>query len=444
MNTPIYDFVNSYIQNNAIRMHMPGHKGVGEIEKHDITEISGADSLYEADGIIKQSERNASLLFGADTFYSAEGSSLSIRASLYLLSLYAKSKGQEPVILAARNVHKVFVSAVALLGIKTEWITVAADGSYLSSAVTPDDVERAILSLPEPPTAVYITSPDYLGVIADIKGISDVCKRHGVLLAVDNAHGAYLKFLENSLYPTDLGADICASSAHKTLPCLTGAAYLHISKDAPSILSENAKDAMALFGSTSPSYLILSSLDKANEHLASDYKSKLAALTKALDCLKNELISHGYTLYGNESMKLTICAKEYGYFGCDMAKKLEECGIMTEFADRDFVTLMPSTKTTDSELEAIKKALLGIEKREKIEELPPKAVISKGVLTPREAVLSPSEVISVNDARGRILADITVGCPPAVPIIVSGEAVDEDAISAFLYYGIEKIKVVKQ
>ena len=89
-------------------------------------------------------------------------------------------------------------------------------------------------------------------------------------------------------------------------------------------------------------------------------------------------------------------------------------------------------------------ALLGIEKRERIEELPPKAVISKGVLTPREAVLSPSEVISVNDARGRILADITVGCPPAVPIIVSGEVVDEDAISAFLYYGIEKIKVAKQ
>lgn len=422
---------------------MPGHKGAGEIEKHDITEISGADSLYEADGIIKESEKNASLLFGADTFYSAEGSSLSIRASLYLLSLYAKLKGQEPVILAARNVHKVFVSAVALLGIKTEWITAAADGPYLSSTVTPNDVERAILSLPEPPTAVYITSPDYLGVIADIKGISEVCKRHGVLLAVDNAHGAYLKFLENSLYPTDLGADICASSAHKTLPCLTGAAYLHISKDAPRILSENAKDAMALFGSTSPSYLILASLDKANSYLASDYRSELAALRKALDCLKNELTANGYTLYGNEPMKLTICAKEYGYFGYDMAKELEKCGIMPEFADRDFVTLMPSTKTTDSELEAIKKALLGIEKHEKVEELPPKAVISKGVLTPREAVLSPSEVISVNDAKGRILADITVGCPPAVPIIVSGEEINDEAVSAFLYYGIEKVKVVK-
>ena len=266
---------------------------------------------------------------------------------------------------------------------------------------------------------------------------------HGVLLAVDNAHGAYLKFLENSLYPTDLGADICASSAHKTLPCLTGAAYLHISKDAPRILSENAKDAMALFGSTSPSYLILSSLDKANEHLASDYRSELAALRKALDCLKNELTANGYTLYGNEPMKLTICAKEYGYFGYGMAKELEKCGIMPEFADRDFVTLMPSTKTTDSELEAIKKALLGIEKREKVEELPPKAVISKGVLTPREAVLSPSEVISVNDAKGRILADITVGCPPAVPIIVSGEEINDAAVSAFLYYGIEKVKVVK-
>ena len=425
-------------------MHMPGHKGAGNIEKFDITEFTGADSLYSADGIIQESEKNASLLFSADTFYSAEGSSLSIRAMLYLINLYAKQSGKRATILASRNAHKVFVSASALLDIDVIWINASEGESYLSRKVTPSDVEREILALPEPPVAVYLTSPDYLGNMLDIGGISEVCRKFGTLLAVDNAHGAYLKFLESSLHPTDLGADLCCDSAHKTLPCLTGAGYLHIRCGAPEILRENAKDAMALFGSTSPSYLILSSLDKANEYLASDFKSELSDTIEKIGILKQNLTRGGYSFLGNEPMKLTIRAKEYGYLGYELCRELEARGIMPEFADRDFLTLMPSTKTTDLDFEAIKNALLNIEKREKIQEIAPDIKIPERKLSPREAVLSPSEVVAVKDAMGRILADVTVGCPPAVPIIVSGEAVDEDAISAFLYYGIEKIKVVKQ
>ncbi|MBE6537028.1 MAG: aminotransferase class V-fold PLP-dependent enzyme [Ruminococcaceae bacterium] len=442
MNTPIYDFVQKYAESSHVRMHMPGHKGSGNAEKYDITEISGADSLYEASGIIKESEEKASRLFGADTFYSAEGSSLSIRAMIMLIDIYAKSQDKDTLILASRNAHKVFVSAVAIIGCDTRWICGSTD-SYLSSCITAEDVENAILTSQKTPTAVYLTSPDYLGNMLDIKAISEVCKRHGVLLAVDNAHGAYLRFLESSLHPIDLGADIACDSAHKTLPCLTGAAYLHVSKDAPRILKENAKNAMALFGSTSPSYLILASLDKANKYLEADFRDELSALIKKLDLLKEALLKLGYSLYGNEPMKLTVKTKPYGYYGFDLAKELEKKGIIPEFADRDFLTLMPSTKTTDADLQALTEAFSKIEKREAIAEAAPEVVIPERKMPPREAVLSLSEWISVDSAIGRVLADITVGCPPAVPIIVSGEIIDENAVKAFKYYGIEKIKVVK-
>ena len=144
------------------------------------------------------------------------------------------------------------------------------------------------------PTAVYLTSPDYLGRQEDVSLLAQICHRYGVILAVDCAHGAYLRFLDESLYPTDLGADICCSSAHKTLPVITGGAYLSISESAPSVFAENAKDALALFGSTSPSYLILQSLDMANFYLATEYRENLKCFVQKTENLKIKLRNKGF------------------------------------------------------------------------------------------------------------------------------------------------------
>lgn len=443
MNTPICDFVREYAKKSPLRLHMPGHKGHGFLgaEQLDITEIDGADSLYEAQGIISESEKNAGKIFGADTFYSTEGSSLCIRAMLYLAVTYAVAQNKKPVIAAARNIHKTFLSAAAILDFEIMWLYSKENSTYLSCVITADELDKTLSEAPEKPVAVYITSPDYLGNITDVKSLSAVCKKHGVLLIADNAHGAYLKFLTPSVHPIDLGADLCCDSAHKTLPVLTGGAYLHISKTAPDILKNGAKNALALFGSTSPSYLILQSLDAANAYLTNEYSERLCEFSLKVKSLKEKLTEHGYCLVGDEPLKITIKTGPFGYSGTQFAQMLISENIVPEFADPDFVVLMLSPENGD--LSVLKSALCSIEKREPIETKPLKFAPCKRTMSVRAATLSPSENIKAENSVGRVLAMSTVSCPPAVPIVVCGEIIDENALKLFEYYGIDECTVVK-
>lgn len=442
MDTPICDFVRQYAEGNGLRLHMPGHKGHAFLgmEPLDITEIQGADSLYEADGIIARSEENASKLFGCRTFYSAEGSSQCIRAMLYLLRLYALQAGKQPLIAAGRNAHKSFLTAVGLLDLQVDWFYPEKNPNYLSCDLTPGELERYLERACPMPTAVYLTSPDYLGQVADIQALAAVCHRHGVLLAVDNAHGAYLKFLPESRHPMDLGADLCCDSAHKTLPVLTGGAYLHL---AGQLDSTQARNALMLFGSTSPSYLILQSLDAANLYLQ-EYPKKLEALLPQVEKLKTRLCREGYALYGNEPLKLTLAPKSYGYTGQQLAQLLRQAGIEPEFADPDHVVLLLSAEADEKLLGQLEQVLRGIHKREAMEENSPRFARTVPVLSVREAMLAEAELLPVTECVGRILAVPTVGCPPAVPILVCGERIDEQAVEGFRYYGIERCCVVKK
>ena len=443
MKTPICDFARRYADGDNVRAHMPGHKGKMMLgcEDIDITEFDGADSLYECNGIIAESEGNASSLFGCDTFYSTEGSSHCIRAMMYLVCLYASSRGEKATVLAARNCHKSFISAAAMLDFDVEWIYPSEDESYLSCTVSAEMLEKILSQSKKSITALYITSPDYLGNVADVSAISAVCRRHGVLLAVDNAHGAYLRFLPKSDHAIDLGADICCDSAHKTLPVLTGGAYLHVSKDAPEVLSKNVKRALAAFGSTSPSYLILQSLDMANAYVDGGYRECLAALCEKIGAIKERLCEKGYTFVGNERTKLTIDAKKYGYTGGELAKKLADEKITVEFYDSDYLVMMFTPENADC-LEKIEGVLTAIERKTPIEGQTPAFSIPERAMSIRTASFMPSEQIDVKKSEGRVLASSSVGCPPAVPILVCGEIVDKNAIKRFEYYKIDRISVV--
>ena len=453
MTTPIWDFLQGYRREGMSRFHMPGHKGNGPLgcEVWDITEIDGADSLYEASGVIARSEGNAAALFGSGaTFYATEGSSQCVRAMLHL-ALQNRPAGTPPVVVAARNVHKAFVYAAALLDFEPVWLWPEAGslpegkpGSLCACPVTPEGLDRTLAGLEAPPAAVYVTSPDYLGNLADIPALAEVCHRRGTLLLVDNAHGAYLRFLDPSRHPLDQGADLCCDSAHKTLPVLTGGAYLHIAKTAPAALRERARAALALFGSTSPSYLTLASLDLCNQALAGEEPERIQTAARGLAALKRAFTARGWVLAGEEPLKLTFDAAASGWNGFSLMGLLRTGGVEPEYADADYVVLMASGSTDREALEIAANALGPAGPKPPL----PRPVLSsaKGerVLSVREALFAPQETVPAGESLGRVCGAPTVSCPPAVPVAVSGERIGPEALALFRYYKVETVDVLKE
>ena len=445
MSTPICDFVRRYQESAAVRLHMPGHKGQPLLgfEPWDITEIDGADELFTADGIIAESEAQASVLFGAHTVYSTGGSTLCIQTMLHLTALYAASKGERPCILAARNAHKAFINAAALLDMDIRWLYPATAASYVSCPITPDQVRRTLEASFPSPTAVYLTSPDYLGNMLDIQSIAAVCHSFGVLLLVDNAHGAYLKFLLQSCHPVDLGADMCCDSAHKTLGVITGGAYLHISHTAPALFARQAKASMALFGSSSPSYLILQSLDAANDRMAG-FREKLTAFMYQIGTLKGRLCTNKYRLLGDEPLKITLAPKSFGYTGTELAGILEQHGIYPEFYDPDYAVLMLTPYNSANDLHRLEAVLLGLPRKAPVAAVPPLVPHPLPVMTPRQAILAESETLPIEQCLNRVSAAAAISCPPAIPLAVCGERIDQQVLDCLRYYGVSACAVVKE
>ncbi len=439
MKTPIADFIDNYISSNTVRLHMPGHKGVGNIEKYDITEVNGADVLYSADGIIDESEKNATELFGtAHTYYSTEGSTLAIKA---MLAIASKGKGR--TVLAFRNVHKAFIYGCALLDLNVEWLYPKEFSHLCACNINADMVKEKLSQMSEPPFAVYVTSPDYLGNVTDIGGISKVCKNAGVPLLVDNAHGAYLKFLTPSLHPMDLGAAMCADSAHKTLPVLTGGAYLHVSKEYPE-LCRGARQSLSLFASTSPSYLTMRSLDICNKYLSDGFGDDLKSTVEKINRVKEELKDFGFDILESEPLKIVITGQRKGYSGDCIAHILRKSLIECEFCDEELVVLMPGVNNSGRDYDKLLEALKELPEKEALRtnrlQLSDK---SEKVLSIRDAVLSDSEIIPADQSLGRICASPTVSCPPAIPIAVSGEIIGKNEVAMLKYYGIQEVEVVK-
>ncbi|MGN1480633.1 aminotransferase class I/II-fold pyridoxal phosphate-dependent enzyme [Porcipelethomonas sp.] len=431
MNTPLYDFLSDYNDKNTLRLHMPGHKGKGTDKLSgfpwgmDITEIKGADSLFEADGIIAQSEKNASEIFGTvKTCYSAGGSTLCIQTMLALM------KQENRNIIAVRNVHRSFLTSCALLGIDPVWIYPEYTSGILSGEIPMDRLEKALKETANP--CVYITSPDYLGKTADVKAISEMCRKYGAVLLVDNAHGAHTVFTGN--HPAALGADMCCDSAHKMLPALTGAAYLHIGNKK---YADKAKAAMALFGSTSPSYLIMASLDLCNKYMHERMKDDIERLIPAIEKLKRKL-KKKYSVYDGEPFHLTLLCN-----GLKLAEKLREKNIECEYADSSCIVLLFSVCNTPEDVARTGKALMECSPE------PPLGFQFTGfpemekAMTVREAALSDYETIDIEKSAGRICAMVNVPCPPAVPVAVSGEVINENCIKIYKNYGIFNINVIK-
>lgn len=441
----IIGFAEQYARSDITRFHMPGHKGkplVGA-EPLDITEISGADSLYAAEGIIAESERKTSAAFGsARSLYSAEGSSLSIKSALLMLRIFF---GRKIRIAAARNCHRAFIDGCALTGAEAVWIYPQKRESLCTVGITPSDVGKT-LELGNI-DCVYITSPDYYGSIADISQIARQCHQKNALLIVDNAHGAYLAFADcpAAMHPLALGADIVCDSAHKTLPVYTGGAYLHISADAPSELCSLAKPAMAMLGSTSPSYLILASLDNCAQLLHGSLPDEIKRSCRSVSGIKKLMSERGIPDLSAEPLKITIDCAAVGYYGYEFADMMRESKMECEYSDKRAVVLMLSPYNTQRDLTRLEDFLQSVKLKDAIRLTA--SVLNtplRAALSIRQASLSACELLPAADSVGRICARPALNCQPSVAAVMPGEIITRECADICAENGIDNIAVVKE
>lgn len=433
---PLTSYLEAYGMQGMLRAHMPGHKGrsipgfshPSDIFAWDITEISGADSLFEADGILHEAEQRTAEIYGSPACcWSAGGSTLCIQAML------AHMRSQGRTVIAARTVHRAFLNACILLGLSVRWVF-PRNGGMISGEYAPEDFAAALqnaVNAGESP-CVYVTSPDYLGHQLDIAGLAALCHTHGAPLLVDNAHGAHLAFLRENRHPIALGADYCCDSAHKMLPALTGAALLHCRKpeEIPAL-----KSSMQLFGSTSPSYLIMQSLESCTAYLAMQGREEIRRCAEHAEELRRKFADQ-FEFVGTDPLHLTIAAN-----GHDLAAQMRRLGVECEYEDEGFLVLLLSPVMTQAEFIALEHVLRRCTPKAP-RSVPALPAPMEAACDMRTAALSGWELVPLPQAEGRICGPVQVPCPPAVPIAVSGERLTKPWLDLMAYYGLSEAAVM--
>jgi len=445
-NTPLKRALDEYIRQDYARLHMPGHKGAsispfGELMAYDVTEVEGTDSLFEDDGPLKELEEIFTRLYDTKgTVMSAGGSTLCIQA---MLRMVAKKEGR---ILAGRNIHAAAVNAMALLGLEPVWVYPnRKQEERLIGEISPDEIRSVLEKEKQEGTldslcAVYVTSPDYFGVMSDIRSIAQIAHEYGLPLLVDNAHGAHLHFLKEEYHPMQLGADLCCDSLHKTMPALTGAALLHTSdaKYCPQM-----KGAMTVFGSTSPNYLIMLSMDSTAAFLMQDGAERIQQTVTQCEKLRQKAREKGFVLPQHcDPMRLTLPLAGTGWDAQNFRKLLRKHKIMEEYLSDSGCVLLFSPFNREEDFKRTG-ALLDevLIQKQPFTAFP--IVPSGKVMSLREAFLSPKESVPVEKAEGRIAAQVKITCPPGIPLVMPGERLHKEIIKILKNSGIFVIDVVK-
>ena len=444
--TPVDRFLQDYAKSGTARFHMPGHKGnvpfLGDLGALDITEIDGADVLFHSEGILRRAEENAAALYQTEaTLFSAGGSTLCIQAMLRMLQMQAP--GKKCRIAAGRSAHQAFVNACALLNIDPVWFyPVFSQQHGFSAPVTPEQTKELLAR--EACDAVYITSPDYMGQSADLAGIAAVCREYGIPLLVDNAHGSHLKFCSEDRHPMTFGASLCCDSAHKTLPVLTGGSFLHIGGD---FSAAEGKQAMALFGSTSPSYLILRSLELAVELLSRCGKDLFMQLEKKRAALFSLARQKGFAPLPGDCTKLALDASAAWMNGEDLALYFRQRGLEPEYVSARHVLFLMTPWNTETDFSRLSQAIaacpVGGQKSLSADDLMPGFGWPETVCSPHEALFSDVEEVLVEQAAGRVSAQTCITCPPGIPIVVPGEKMTENTQKLLKNSSFLSIKVLK-
>lgn len=448
---PIVEMLIAYEKENGTPFHMPGHKGgrgfTGLWEdthlKWDITEFPGSDNLHDPDGVIWEAQNLAAEAFGArDTFFLVNGASIGIAAML----LATVEPGQRAIV--SRNCHACVLSALALGGIDPIFVMPELEQEHLLMTCTA--VEKITQVMDENPRAVcvLVPYPNYYGMGFDLKRLAKEVHGRGKLLLVDEAHGAHFPFHDN-LPPSSsvCDVDLWVQSAHKTLPALTQSAYLHVGTTR--VMAARIHRVLQTLHTTSPSYLLLMSLDWARHFMVTTGQQKLEVLLDRVGRLRRDINEiEGLHCFGNEWLgkggvtclddtRLVVDVKGIGISGYEAEEFLrKEHAIQIEMSDWYHIVMILTVADDSQTLGKLKNALqeLSLQKKRWHQShsfvmefhLPPLQIIRK--ISPRQALYSIIEEIPLKVATGRIASNSIGIYPPGIPLFCPGEEITHEGI----------------
>ena len=421
--TPLCDALRAFAGQSPLRMHMPGHKGKAlplpegtPLAALDFTELPPTGDLFAGGGPIGAAEDLWAKAWGMDhCLFLTGGSTQGVLSALTL----ACPPGS--AVLLDRGSHRSAYNALALLDLRPVYLErpwLAAEG--VPGPVDPAEVERQLSLHPEIKT-VCITSPTYYGILSDLAAISTVTRRHGAVLAVDGAHGAHLPFLGNN---PSVGADLLVASAHKTLPALGQGALL---LSGPAFPHRELRRAASLYGSSSPSYPIMASLDAARAWMEEEGGAALGRTAEEVAALRRSFPSLDGAALSLDPCRLTVRTGDG--FGLQAALLAE--GIYPEMADKGHVVFICTAADTPEDFAALGEALARLLPQfPGPEEIPlPPPPEPEVVLTPRQARFAPRETIPLAEAEGRIAAGQIAPYPPGIPVAAPGERLTKKTVA---------------
>lgn len=441
------EFLLQHADIDPVSFHMPGHKGSAIFRKYgygefldrfvdcDVTEIPGADNLFQAEGIIMETQKKYAGLYDVEHSYlQINGTSGGIIASILAT---VKPGGK---LIMARNCHKSVFNALTLGNIRPVYAQPEMIEEYgISGAVSAEEIKRCLDENPDA-GAVILPSPNYYGICSDIRAIADVVHEAGKVLIVDQAHGAHLKFFHKlgcgdgmPMAAEDCGADLVINSIHKTLASLTQSAVLNLNSSR--VDRYVLEDKLQAIQSTSPSYVLMSFLDINADLLRDHGRQAMREWRESLDHFYDEAQKiKGLQLMKTGSMDITKINLDMGSLGIDGAtleQLLMKRGIFSELYTGDILMLMTGIGNTREHMDRALAALRDIAavgadakaadaKRRKAYSVPEPGKLCD--------VPAEKEFIPLEEAEGRICAGSIIPYPPGIPFVCPGEEITGDII----------------
>ncbi len=452
--TPLFDAMVNLAESRKVSFHTPGHKSgkgiatrfrkfVGpRVFSIDLTTLDEVDSLQNPTGVIKEAQELAAKAAGADrSYFLVNGTTVGNHA------MVASSTGPGDKVLIARNCHRSVLTGLIMSGAQPIFFQPAFDRDLKLTLNVPFETAKAAIDANPGARALLITSPNYYGLCADIERIIPYAREKDLLVFVDEAHGPHLKF--NPKLPKcalEAGADMCVQSTHKIVGGMTQASMLHAKADRINI--DDVTNTLKLLQTTSPSYILMASLDLARMQMATEGKKLLNRTIKLAEDARTEINKiPGITCFGKDRAKqagmadmdvtkMTITVSDLGLSGYTVSHILNtRFDIQVEMADPFHVLVIVSIGDRQDDLNRLVEALKVISVEHglqgallPLDQVHPPMLNNRFAMTPRKAFYSDSELLYVRDSAGRVSTEIVTVYPPGIPLLVPGEEISQDAI----------------